>query len=144
MRPFIETLHNIRYRHDHFKSINDRYGHLVGDEMLKLVAGLIETEAKRCSDIVARYGGEEFAAVLIENTPLQALDMAERIRDSVAAASYLCQDNYLSCTVSIGLATVTPKKFNSPEELIRQADDALYLAKSLGRNRVSVYSEKAA
>ncbi len=112
--------------------------------MLKLVGQLIEIEAKRSSDIVARYGGEEFAAVLIDNTPVQALEMAERIRTSVAAANYDCQDIRLNRTVSIGVATMTPQKFNSPEELIRQADDALYLSKSLGRDRVSVYNEKAA
>ncbi len=100
--------------------------------------------AKRCSDIVARYGGEEFTAVLIDNTPVQALEKAERIRASVAAAHYHCQDFRLNRTVRIGVATMTPQKFNSPEKLIRQADDALYLSKSMGRDRVSVYSEEAA
>lgn len=129
---------------DHFKPVNDTHGHLLGDEVLKMVAQQIEIEARRESDIITRHGGEEFSAVLIKNSPAQALNMAERIRSRVAAAIYETESVSLRCTVSIGVATMTPDKHASPEELIQQADAALYLSKSEGRNRVSVYRQHAA
>jgi diguanylate cyclase (GGDEF)-like protein len=129
---------------DHFKSVNDTHGHLLGDELLKLVARQIENEARRASDIITRHGGEEFSAVLIDNTPVQALEMAEKIRHSVADACYTTADVILSCTVSIGVATMVPQKHNSPEELIQSADNALYQSKALGRNRVCVAGDRAA
>ena len=129
---------------DHFKRVNDNHGHLQGDEVLKLVAKHIEAEARRESDIVTRHGGEEFSAVLIHCSPLQALDMAEKIRERVAGARYQTAELALSCTVSVGVATMTPHKHSSPEELINQADAALYQSKASGRNRVSVHSERAA
>jgi diguanylate cyclase len=129
---------------DHFKSVNDCYGHLLGDEVLKRVAQLIEHEARRECDIVTRHGGEEFSAVLIDNSPLQALAMAEKIRRRIADNAYQDDELSLQCTVSVGVATMTPTPHSSPEELIKQADEALYQSKSTGRNRVSVYSEQAA
>ena len=129
---------------DHFKSVNDTHGHLVGDELLKVVATNISAQAKRESDIIARHGGEEFSAVLINNTPAEALAMAEKIRRRIAMACYQAEELSLRCTVSLGVATMVPQKHNVAEELLKQADDALYLAKANGRNRVSVFSRKAA
>jgi diguanylate cyclase (GGDEF)-like protein len=129
---------------DHFKAVNDTYGHLLGDELLKVVAHHISTQAKRESDIIARHGGEEFSAVLINNTPAQAWDMSEKICRRIAMACYQAEDLSLHCTVSIGVATMVPQKHHVAEVLIKQADDALYRAKAEGRNRVSVFTQQAA
>lgn len=129
---------------DHFKPVNDTHGHLLGDEVLKMVAHTIENEARRQCDIVSRHGGEEFSAVLINNSPEQALQMAERIRSGVEQAQYTDEQLSLRCTVSVGVATLTPGKHSSPEELLHQADTALYESKASGRNRVSEFIQRAA
>ena len=129
---------------DHFKSVNDTHGHLLGDELLKMVAHQIGAEAKRESDIAARYGGEEFAIVLGNNSADEALAIAEKIRARVAAAQYVWQGVSLRCTVSVGVATITPAQDSTAENLIRQSDEALYRSKAEGRNRVSVFRQEAA
>jgi len=122
---------------DHFKAINDSYGHVVGDEVLRGVSRVLQREA-RAVDVVARFGGEEFVVVLPETGEDGAVALAERIRARVEETPPVTGGEYgwLRVTVSIGVATVPSPRVNSPEELIAVADEALYRAKAQGRNRV--------
>jgi two-component system cell cycle response regulator len=122
---------------DHFKAINDSYGHVVGDEVLRGVSATLQREA-RTVDIVARFGGEEFVVVLPETGAEGALALAERIRARIAGTPPVPGGEYgwLRVTVSIGVATVPESRASTPEELIGVADEALYRAKAEGRNRV--------
>src|SRR5437870_5855552 len=117
---------------DHFKQVNDTYGHLNGDAVLAELAQILVTGARE-SDVCARYGGEEFALILPETTEAGARTLAERIRSKVAAATF---PGGLKLTISIGLAaTEEPALFT---QLIDRADQALYAAKQGGRNQVRV------
>ncbi|MDA0978960.1 MAG: diguanylate cyclase [Proteobacteria bacterium] len=118
---------------DHFKAINDRYGHHQGDVVLKMLASQL-TAILRESDIACRFGGEEFLLVLPESSTVQAMETAERIRQQIAVST-LCQDYpEIRVTVSLGIATY-PEDGGSPEELVKLADEAMYHAKQTGRNR---------
>lgn len=121
---------------DHFKSYNDTNGHLAGDQVLKAIAVLIQ-HGVRQTDIVARYGGEEFTAILINARKEMALEIAERIRRSVAETYFPNEKAQPggNLTVSIGVATFSPP-LSTITDLIRKADHALYQAKKKGRNRV--------
>ncbi|GIJ69734.1 GGDEF domain-containing protein [Virgisporangium ochraceum] len=119
---------------DHFKRINDGYGHPVGDAVLRAVAARLATLC-RSGDIVARYGGEEFAVLLPGVGPDRLAEVAERIRASMTGPIPLADGREVLVTVSIGTATV-PVDAGSPEDLVRLADAALYSAKRGGRNRV--------
>ena len=130
---------------DHFKLYNDSQGHQAGDECLKSVAKAIN-RCYRVGDLVARYGGEEFAMVLPHTNRAGAVQVAERVRAAVAAAalphpaSPVCD----RVTVSIGVASITPAP-QAPSDaraLIQEADRHLYLAKKLGRNRLSYEDEE--
>lgn len=116
---------------DHFKDVNDSYGHPHGDEVLRRVARLIG-EALRASDYVARFGGEEFLVVLPGAEPATARAVAERIRTHVADAHW---ERPPVLTISAGVASRSSTT-TSPEHLLQQADKALYRAKAGGRNRV--------
>ncbi|HEX3590985.1 MAG TPA: diguanylate cyclase [Pseudonocardiaceae bacterium] len=122
---------------DHFKSINDRYGHPAGDRVLVEVARRLR-ESVRHADFIARYGGEEFALVVPEIGPQELASIGERLRNQVAA-SPICvsPDIAIEVTVSVGTAGY-PRHGKSPAELITTADRALYAAKSQGRDRVVV------
>lgn len=121
---------------DHFKNINDTYGHAVGDAVLCAVAGAIR-DVGRTTDMVARLGGEEFGMLFANMTLAQAAQVAERVRAAVAATRTLTPDGVrLSVTVSIGLAQLAPD--GRLDEALREADKALYGAKHRGRNRVKV------
>ncbi len=114
---------------DLFKHVNDNYGHQRGDEVLKGLAHTL-VNTTRETDVVARYGGEEFCVILPETELDAALDVAEKLRTSVAKASYAREKGQsLKITVSLGVATY-PAVANNQEELLRQADDALYAAKT--------------
>jgi len=123
---------------DHFKNINDRYGHQTGDAVIKQVAQLARAEL-RGSDVLARYGGEEFVALLIRTDTDVALEVAERIRKSVAKQTFTSIDGQVfRLTLSAGVATtchLLGGLVNS-EDLVADADKALYEAKEQGRNRV--------
>lgn len=120
---------------DHFKLINDTYGHPVGDEVLRLVAALVNSVA-RPVDYVARYGGEEFAVLLAETGQAGAVAMAERIRELIGRNPVAtAAGQRIEVTASIGLAAY-PENASSGTELISAADAALYAAKRAGRNRV--------
>ncbi len=118
---------------DHFKSVNDTYGHPVGDKVLRRVAGVLANTARR-TDIVARYGGEEFAILMEETDKVGAFHIAERIRKAVAAESFHCENGSFGSTLSLGIATF-PEDAKSKSQLTECADQSLYFAKRNGRNR---------
>ena len=121
---------------DHFKRINDTYGHLVGDDVLREFAGVL-TSAVRSVDMVARYGGEEFVVVLPETGEEGATAFAERIRERIEAHSFRGGERLtLRLTASIGVATFPSSRVESVEDIFARADAALYRAKAEGRNRV--------
>ncbi len=123
---------------DNFKSINDRYGHAVGDKVLQIFAETA-VQAVRPSDFVGRLGGEEFAAVLYNVGRERAMIIAERMRTSFAEATSMVGDRAVSATASVGMVFSDRAEFDLSELLI-QADKALYEAKERGRNRVEVAS----
>jgi diguanylate cyclase (GGDEF)-like protein len=119
---------------DHFKSFNDTYGHAMGDLVLRKVAGIL-SGALRKADVLARFGGEEFVILLPNVTAQGALESAERLRESVAFAQIHPGGPRKRVTVSIG-AALFPTDASDSESLLKAADEALYEAKHLGRNRV--------
>ena len=125
---------------DHFKSINDTYGHQAGDEVLRRVARILQDRIKeiRSSDnvIAARYGGEELAILLPEIGLAGAERIAEVIRHSIETATIEFNDTRIPVTASLGLSTYTSQAMESVQTLVAAADGALYQAKSDGRNRV--------
>jgi diguanylate cyclase (GGDEF)-like protein len=118
---------------DHFKSINDKYGHLVGDEVLRVFAR-VARRSMRATDIIGRIGGEEFAAIVDEPMEL-ALPIAERVRACFQISGVQVMDRPVGATVSIGAAT-SHELVTNIDALIAQADAALYRAKGAGRNRL--------
>jgi diguanylate cyclase (GGDEF)-like protein len=119
---------------DHFKSFNDTYGHAMGDLVLKKVAGMLSSGIRK-ADVLARFGGEEFVVILPNVTPQGALESAERLRESVAAAPIHPGGPRKRVTVSIG-AALFPADAQDSASLLKAADEALYEAKRLGRNQV--------
>ncbi len=118
---------------DHFKQINDTYGHLVGDVVLREVARLIRVSVREM-DLVGRYGGEEFAVALPDAGSALGFQIAERIRKTIESASIRAYDEEVQLTVSIGIG-MCPIHASTAEQLVEHADQAMYQAKALGRNR---------
>jgi two-component system cell cycle response regulator len=126
---------------DHFKSVNDQYGHAVGDSVLRMFADRVRRAVRRV-DVLVRRGGEEFVLVMPSTGPTQAHSTGNRIQHTLAADELECEGGLrLRQTVSIGIATWDGRE--APEQLERRADDAMYEAKRLGRNRVVVASPGA-
>ena len=123
---------------DHFKSINDRFGHALGDRALEIFADAAR-QSVRASDLLGRLGGEEFAAVIVDTSRDNAMAVAERIRASFAQAALEVDNRPVGATVSIGLVYCQEAAIDVAE-LLAQADQALYFAKENGRNRVEVAS----
>lgn len=123
---------------DDFKAYNDNYGHMAGDECLRLVARTISCVLRRPKDLAARFGGEEFAMVLEETSLGGALHLAESVRQAVEALGLAHQGSRASgvVTVTLGAASVVPSLGQSPQTLLCMADRKLYEAKLAGRNRV--------
>jgi diguanylate cyclase (GGDEF)-like protein/PAS domain S-box-containing protein len=119
---------------DYFKEINDKYGHDIGDRVLQMVSRLF-IEAIRNTDVIGRYGGDEFLVILPETTMEGAKEIAERIRSSVENFKFNADETSINPTVSLGIAEFNPEK-EDVSELIKRADNALYIAKGKGRNRV--------
>jgi len=119
---------------DYFKSFNDRYGHPIGDFVLKEISSILQSMVRK-ADVAARYGGEEFAIILINTDHSGAIKLGERIRQKVASSTFTKNDLNLHVTLSIGVATY-PNNASTKQDLIESADRALYLAKANGRNRV--------
>jgi len=118
---------------DHFKAVNDRFGHSAGDLILKETAGIIN-EASRQTDLLFRYGGEEFLLVLNKTDHNGAQIIAERIRKKLEAHSVRCEESNINITASIGVASC--RSTDNTEELVNRADKALYQAKISGRNQI--------
>ncbi|MGY3176312.1 two-component system chemotaxis family response regulator WspR [Pseudomonas sp. TE12234] len=125
---------------DYFKTYNDTFGHLEGDEALRRVAAAIRDASARPSDLPARYGGEEFALVLPNTSQGGARLVAEKLRMTIEALKipHISPTEGSSLTVSIGLSTITPAAGSHCRELISAADKGLYLAKKNGRNQVGI------
>jgi diguanylate cyclase (GGDEF)-like protein len=133
---------------DNFKILNDTYGHLYGDEVLRRAATLLKECMRKEGDFVARYGGEDFVVVLPNSSEAIGLRVAERIRLLIEVAGspaveQKSSSNHGWTTVSCGVATTLPRNGIEPSTLIASADNALYAAKSEGRNRVSVASDQS-
>jgi diguanylate cyclase (GGDEF)-like protein len=120
---------------DHFKNINDELGHLAGDAVLREVARLLR-EGLRSVDSVGRYGGEEFVLILPQTRHEEARQTAERLRHLIEQHPFRTGDQLTRITVSLGVATFPSEHIDSAASLLREADEALYRAKELGRNRV--------
>ena len=121
---------------DHFKKVNDTYGHLVGDEMLKIVAQSLSSNVEK-TDVVSRWGGEEFIAIINVTNTEDLLKVAERLRAIIAASSYqLNEQESIHVTVSIGGALATSQ--DTVKSLIAKADENMYAAKQNGRNQSCV------
>ncbi len=118
---------------DNFKHVNDTYGHQMGDYVLKEVASIINNTI-RSTDYCARYGGEEFAILLPHTEQAQAFSLAERLRKKIEKHTFTFGNNTINITSSSGLAYLVPGEAGSAEELIKQADEALYFAKHDGKN----------
>ena len=119
---------------DRFKSINDRFGHHIGDEVLKVLA-MIGRRQLREIDLLARLGGEEFAILLPQTDFADAWVVAERLRQTIAEHTVDTEQGLLNFTISLGLSSLDPVTADL-DDLLRQADIALYQAKQNGRNRV--------
>lgn len=159
-RHFYELAHteferSCRYHHqlsaimfdlDHFKQINDNFGHASGDRVLQIVADTIRVRLRK-SDIFGRYGGEEFVIVMPETDTQRAWNVAERLRRSIARTPIILECGKISITISLGVSTlqtealVSQSSIDVLEKLIDHADQALYKAKQAGRNQVVVYHE---
>jgi diguanylate cyclase (GGDEF)-like protein len=120
---------------DHFKRVNDTYGHQQGDIVLQSISQEIQAQLRQY-DSAARFGGEEFALLLPETNLSEGTMVAERLRQTISKIQFSDSISDLKITASIGIAAIPHKKINTTEDLIRLADDALYAAKSNGRNRV--------
>lgn len=118
---------------DHFKNVNDTYGHRTGDGVLRILSGLMKKEIREI-DVLARYGGEEFALILPHTSYEQALEVSERIRQKVAESRFTYKGKPFSVTISIGVGTL--KAADTLETYVERVDQALYRAKNSGRNRV--------
>lgn len=125
---------------DVFKSYNDKYGHVAGDECLKRVANVLVESARRGADVIARYGGEEFALILPSTDAAGALVVAQRVQQNLAKEAIPHHASPVSenVTISLGVVTLLPDHQRSPQTLVKAADEALYRSKHDGRNRITV------
>ena len=124
---------------DHFKQVNDRHGHLCGDQLLRQIAD-VTLETLRQADVLARFGGEEFIVFLPHTDPLGALDVAERIRERIEALDFAWNGQPVPVSASLGVAALHAEHITL-DQLISDADEALYSAKTAGRNCVRAGAE---
>jgi len=121
---------------DHFKNVNDSYGHIAGDQCLKWIAGKIKQALGRVTDIGCRYGGEEFCLILPETDTKGAMSLAEILRDSIQSEIFVYDKTDIPMTISCGVSTYWQQPEITPENIFSAADQALYSAKKNGRNQV--------
>lgn len=124
---------------DHFKAINDQYGHLMGDECLKQLGTLLHKQIIHSNGFVARYGGEEFVVVLQGHNVFYAQTLAEKLRTMIAKMEITFCQQTITCTASLGIASVSPLLDQQSRDLIQHCDHALYEAKQKGRNQVVTF-----
>ena len=141
-KRYQQPLSIIMFDLDHFKQINDMYGHSIGDKMLEHVAQVTHAQL-RDVDIIGRYGGEEFVIVLPVTNAQKASLLAQRILESVSAIRLHTDHGPAAVTLSIGIAeTIHAPQDKSVEDVIRRADEAMYAAKQAGRNRAVIFDAK--
>lgn len=141
-RRELSQLSLVMFDIDHFKSVNDTYGHIAGDEVIREVAETAASLLNRTADAAFRYGGEEFA-LLMPSTDLEgATNIAEKLRKQVESLSITSNSQPIKCTISLGVASYDARQNISPEQYIEQADSALYKAKQSGRNQVQVFQSE--
>ncbi len=128
---------------DHFKNVNDTYGHAAGDIVLIELAVRIKKHL-RSVDTFCRYGGEEFAILLPETDAVASRPVVERLREEIAGTPFITDKGPLDVTISLGVCDTMCEGVNQGEELVKKADEALYISKNTGRNRVSIYSNDQA
>tara|TARA_R110000737_G_scaffold77432_2_gene108585 strand:- start:12824 stop:13783 length:960 start_codon:yes stop_codon:yes gene_type:complete len=124
---------------DHFKVVNDNYGHLVGDDVIRHIAKVIREQVRE-TDVSGRYGGEEFVILLADTNAIDALVFAERLRKTVEESVVIYNDIEIKYTVSLGIAEVDPS-YSSVSQWLEHADNALYQSKDNGRNKVTTYQK---
>ena len=124
---------------DHFKDVNDTYGHQKGDEILVAIASLLKKFC-RANDIAARYGGEEFLMILPQSNAQGAFKIAERVREEIMKMSFVGNDSKFSVTTSCGVAELNRDYMKNTDQLINVADNAMYEAKNSGRNKTIIGS----
>ena len=140
-RRELSTLSLILFDIDHFKKVNDTYGHTTGDEVIRSISLTASQQLNRATDEIFRYGGEEFA-VLLPNTDLAgAKILAEKIRSAIENLNITLNEQTLSCKISLGVASHNSKEPIEPGFFIEMADSALYKAKQSGRNQVQIYEK---
>ena len=125
---------------DRFKSINDQHGHLAGDQALRTIAQTLQQNLKRPTDFISRFGGEEFAIILPNTAAEGAIQVAESIREAIAAIRFEWEGKLIPLSISIGVSVDIITHEQHGTELLEQADKALYQAKNGGRNQVRLYS----
>lgn len=127
---------------DHFKHFNDHYGHLAGDDCLRSLTQVLLKEVRRSGELVARYGGEEFVVLMPDSNVQAALETAQRIQRAVRTLALIHAETAPGIvSFSFGVASLKPSPLHVPDELVRQADLALYRAKAMGRDRIELASE---
>src|SRR5690606_608652 len=122
---------------DHFKPVNDTYGHQAGDEVIRMVAKTLRDNLRQ-TDIGGRYGGEEFGVILGNTNASDALIFCERIREQIQAQAVVHEEHTLHVTVSLGISEATDS-ISDYREWLEQADQALYASKEGGRNRTTIF-----
>ncbi|MBI3803061.1 MAG: sensor domain-containing diguanylate cyclase [Nitrospirae bacterium] len=122
---------------DRFKQINDHYGHLVGDNVIREIGEIIKKSVREV-DIVARYGGDELVVVLPKTNLEEAMVAAQRIRKKIGTTLFKSDDRAIQITISMGVAQSPASLIRTPDDLFRLADQALYVAKEKGRNRIEI------
>jgi len=123
---------------DRFKELNDTYGHLAGDEGLKIITQLLRQGFQRGNDIVCRYGGEEFVILLPNTLPQQAAIRAEKLRKLIELTPVVYNEDAISITASFGVCGLVPQPEHEPLDLLHATDQALYWVKRNGRNGVHI------
>ncbi len=125
---------------DHFKKVNDNYGHLIGDQVISSVANLLKQQLRK-TDIIGRYGGEEFLLILPDCNQQQAFALVEQLRQSFASLPFSFDYHNFHCTFSAGISQA--KATDDTDQLIDQADKALYSSKHAGRNQTQFYQQQS-
>ena len=127
---------------DHFKKVNDTYGHMTGDEVIRQTSEALR-QSIRETDVPGRYGGDEFVLILINTKPKDAFILAERLRKKIEALTVTFEGKAIKYTVSLGIAEATPA-MQDHKEWLQCADQALYTSKESGRNKTSTHKPAAA